>query len=831
MTFQSFKRLFAAVLASVAIGPALFSQTDFDVGLAMHKGNKIVLLGEWKPDDLAKWNQTLGSDEIFGHGFTLLDRVELYVSVFSLSRPNLSFSEDSGEGFYSFKVDDDGINTFERWFRQKYDLGGSHTWAALDSGNKFIVSGQQAPSPKDFDRMLERSGIKTPVRQLRDFLKENPGHLDATTDLLNEVRRRALSVAPKGTDKDLDDETDLRTWAVMASETDKVFSGPWLGIEIDFFWVDRDQPEQFSKLMRAAFRKHIPKVESAIRQDPTNFRLWNIWAWMARGMGNYKWETFINSIELFYKNVSSYILSCPTPEVCVWLVADSMAKKDWGMVAKLAKIARRFETHVEREPRNVEWMPNRGIGMALTLRDTKVNPFVSAFVPLLEALLVLGRIDEANTVYDEMLRLENPSGNAMIVRFAAARAKAAGREELAKLWAKGELINKVPYYRTSFLGVPFFIVVAEGGSRQPALANPSDYVKNLNEVLLKLNPPNAVSYFDEWKDHPKLGWKVADGRKWGLIREDGVLIAQGTEMPDVEDLQRVWDSLGVVSHPEWFRTYIAQHPDQPGMALRFSSLVIGKNIRNKDHREWGLYGAWPLEPGWVDDYEKALGEAIRYLRQIVYDHPDILVNISSDFSATTDSMATAADWLATIDSSSFKAFSGPMLSAIESLLERKPSSEPLWNQWFFWRIAEGRDRSLESLLANLKHSPLSAKFSTGIGLPVFALDIYWEECKKNGSWAKVAELLKGPWERELSRAMGERIGAFGDSISPGDYIGLPLIEAYLNDDRPGNANDVFNAWLATGNTFKDISAIVSLAMAKGQERLAKEWESKAKKKR
>jgi hypothetical protein len=814
MGFNNFKRLFTAALASVAIGPALFSQTDFDVSIAKHKGNKIVLLGEWKPDDLAKWNQTLGYDEILGHGFILLDR-----SKFSFSMGKFS----------SFAA---GINAFESWFRQKYGVSGADAWAALDFSNKFIVSGQQVPSPKEFDQMLERGGIKTPVRQLRDFLKENPGHLDAMKDLLNEVRRRALSVMPKGVDKDLDDETDLRTWAVMASETDKVFSGPWLGIDIDFFWVDRDQPEQFSKLMRATFRKHIPKVESAIRQDPTNFRLWNIWAWMARGMGNYKWETFINSIEPFYKELSSNILSCPSPEVCVWLVADSMAKKDWGMVAKLARIARRFGNFRKGEPESEEWTPGGKIIRSYSGEFPNVkHPFVSAFVPHLEALLMLGRIDEANTVYDEMLRWENSTNNnAMIVRFAAARAKAAGMDDLAKLWAKGELINKVPYFRTS-LGEPFFIVVAEEGRYQrPAFAmTSSDYVKNLNEVLQKLNPPNVVSRVDAWEDQPALGWKVADGRKWGLIGEDGVLIAQGTEMPDVDDLQRVWNSLGVVSPPEWFRTYLAQHPDQPGMVLRFSSMIIGENILNKTREsvfDWDISKARPWGLDWVDDYEKAFGEAIRYLRQIVYDHPDILVNITSGFPAKSSSMAKAADRLATLDSSSFKALSSPMLSAIESLLERKPSSESLWNQWFFWRIVEGRDRSLESLVANLKHSPLSVN---GVGLPVLALDMYWEECKKKGSWAKVAELLKGPWERELSRAMDGKKGVYGDFFSPGDDIGIPLIEAYLNDDRPGNANDVFNAWLATGNTFKDISAIVSLAMAKGQERLAKEWEAKVKK--
>jgi len=821
MDFQSFKRLFAAALTSVAISPALFSQTDFDVAIARHKGNKIVLLGEWKPDDIAKWNQTLGSDEIFGHSFTLLDRAK-----FSFSKDNLLFA-----------VGD--INAFESWFRQKYGIGGADTWAALDFGNKFIVSGQQVPSPKDFDQMLERRRIKTPVRQLRDFLRENPGHLDATRDLLHEVRRRVLSVMPKGVDKDLEDETDLRTWAVMASETDKAFSGGILpGIGIDFFWVDRDQPEKYSKLMRAVFRKHIPKVESELRQDPTNYRLWNIWAWMARGMGNYKWDTFINSLEIFYDQVNNQIFSCPDPEVCVWLVADARAKKDWGMVAKLARIARRFTVFGKSEPESVEWTPGGNIssfGMAGSNSEIVKYPFATAFAPHLEALLRLGEIDEANAVYDEMLRWEN-SSNAKRVQLAVDTAKAVGMEEVAKLWEKGELINKVPFREMTPRGEPFFIAFTKEGADYIAGAKPSNYIKNLNEALQKLNPPNLVTYAYTWRDYPTLGWKKADALKWALMREDGVLIAQGSEIPDVGDLQRMWDRLEFVAPPEWFRRYISQHPDQPGMALTFFSktlnAIINRNSQNRDISE-----AWPWGQDWVDEYEKALEEAIKHLRRVMRDSPDNVASMPSVVAYPNQtSMAKAAKWLATVDesvASDIKALSGPILAAIESNMGKSPSSRSLWNNWLFWRIAEGRGRPMEPLVARLKYSPLSAN---SMGLPISVLDMYWDECKKNGSWAKVAELLKGPWERELSKAMDVKNGLadgeefrYINSASAGDNIGIPLIEAYLNDDRPGDANDVFNAWLDTGNTFKDVSAIVSLATAKGRERLAKDWEAKVKK--
>jgi hypothetical protein len=63
----------------------------------------------------------------------------------------------------------------------------------------------------------------------------------------------------------------------------------------------------------------------------------------------------------------------------------------------------------------------------------------------------------------------------------------------------------------------------------------------------------------------------------------------------------------------------------------------------------------------------------------------------------------------------------------------------------------------------------------------------------------------------------------------GNTLGIPLIEAYLQDGRPREADEIFNAVLEIGGTFTDISKIVQLAKEKGQDRLAKEWEEKIKK--
>ena len=184
-----------AIAAIIACAP-LSAQSVFEYSLNSYKGNKIVLLGDWKAPDLSKWKETLDSEAIYGHGFQLLTRDRL------MGNPGNLFVLREGN-----------IPAFEQWIKQKYGLANSAKWAALGMDNKLIVAGAQAPSAKEFDEMLGK-GIKTPQRMLRDFLRENPGHVDAMTDLLTEVRRRALHVMPPYPAEDLGTEKDLLTWTI-----------------------------------------------------------------------------------------------------------------------------------------------------------------------------------------------------------------------------------------------------------------------------------------------------------------------------------------------------------------------------------------------------------------------------------------------------------------------------------------------------------------------------------------------------------------------------------------------------------------------------------------
>lgn len=52
--------------------------------------------------------------------------------------------------------------------------------------------------------------------------------------------------------------------------------------------------------------------------------------------------------------------------------------------------------------------------------------------------------------------------------------------------------------------------------------------------------------------------------------------------------------------------------------------------------------------------------------------------------------------------------------------------------------------------------------------------------------------------------------------------------SYLNNGKPQNASEIFNAVLESGSKFDDISTIVELAKSKGYDRLAREWEERVK---
>ncbi|MCL1908552.1 MAG: hypothetical protein FWG12_04190 [Holophagaceae bacterium] len=797
MVFGSkFQRFAVPAAILLAFNLTLSSQTAFESGLTRNKGNKIVLLGEWKAPEATKWREIIKSDGIYEHDFTLLDRSN-----------------------FAYLTGNRNELNFESWFRQRYDLSNAATWAALDLENKLIVSGIQTPEAKEFDQMLERRGVRSPLRKVRDFLQENPDHIDAKTDLLKEVRRRALHAMPERITEDLDDEADLRTWAVMAAEADRVFSGSWLGVDLNFFRPDQGQPEKYSKLMRRVFAKHVTQIESAIRLEPANNALWNIWAWMAQNLPDYKWDVFIDSLEPIFFPKDGILH--PSAEVCAWLVSEFRLRSDWQGVLKFARMARRFNG--SSISLSMEWMPHSGnnlSGAGSATPGIEGFPAKSAYAPHIEALLRLGDIEGANEVFDEMIRIAGKnsfdahrSNNAMIV---AGVARSLGMEELAKLWEQGEQVTKVPYLQWFIPEPPPLFIL----SHVYPYSKESDPWLEFYKLLPKLSPP--LKQFGSQTTSPvvlTLGWHRDDGPKWGLIGADHKLLAEGLSVPKLDELQDVLNRFNIRSDIDICRQHLAEGQDQPGIDLYYAFAIIKQHIEMAETDKSTLAGSEQNEVLWA--------EAARHLRRVLSEHPDVLINCPHAYPTIAGYIIEIPD--VSIKNSLLKPLSGPFLTNIESLLERKPSSTALWTQWFFWRIFEDTPRQLDALVERIKISPLSRLESV---LPHFAMDIYYKECQEEGNWPKLIALLKPAWERETFRIIEAKIENPDYKVPDfravvGNVIGIPLMEAYLNDNKPQDADGVFNTWLDCGGTFTDLSGVIELAKSKGQELLAREWERRA----
>ena len=752
----------------------------------MPRANKVLLLGEQKTQETDKWKQVIDSDGVYEYGFVLLNR-----KGFALDgdQPYQRFPESSKE-------------TFEGWLVRRYGVPGAG-WMALDMDGRLIASGTKTPSAKEFKGILERRGLQSPLKLLRAFLRENPDHLEARADILKEVRRRALARMPADAAADLDAEKDLLVWGATATETDAAFRSQWIGLELGFFRPDKKQPERFSKLMKAVFRRHISSVESALRVQPTDRYLWNIWAWMARGPADYNWGKFIDSLGTFaYHDME---LLCPSAEVCVWLIAGSMAKKDWQGVVRFAKIAGYFQGYHESDPNDQpEWLPGRnGWGRSMNLLRIEGGPAKTIHLPHIEALLRLGMGDDANDVFDEMMRYYGGAANAAA---AAQIAKAVGMENVAELWGRGEIISKVPYSELCITYAPSWILFTD---------NERDGKFHLDFLaLLDRLPACATSIMEANRNYEegldKLGWKAEDAPKWGLIASDGRLVEEDSEIPADDHMQDIIKKHGMQDPVEVLRRHIEEHGDQTEMRLHFIRWrfwqIVGSMTNNrsntKDERDWS--------------------EVAKHFGLVLADCPSALLHFDYVFSGGGENLDIVRQ------SQSMKSLSQQCLAVLESLLERVPSQTCLWNEWLFWRDVADDGRPLGPLLECLKPSPLALERTLP---PSSVAEACYKECRKNRDWPKLIDLLKNAWDREIHWFANK--DEFGDEYKwrleyeLGDRVGFPLIASYLCDGRPQEASEVFNQWLDCGGTFASTAMLIEFAESMGETRLAAEWDRRS----
>ncbi|MDR0498180.1 MAG: hypothetical protein LBH03_00405, partial [Holophagales bacterium] len=366
----------------------------------------------------------------------------------------------------------------------------------------------------------------------------------------------------------------------------------------------------------------------------------------------------------------------------------------------------------------------------------------------------------------------------------------------AAKWETGEQVKPAQ----SIVVLPFLpnspaILISKGYDAKDS------YYYNLQSVLHELELDKSVSIFLLPYLQNPIGWETNQDR-WALISDDRRILHEDTSVPDFDTLKILFARFGIRGGIELYRKYLKDHGSAPGIELNLACDTLP--IR---------YGEEQNDSAPYSDHDEVLAlEAVRHFNKVLRENHDSMIYMRK-LHGYFNSAKSAIEPLCK-----------PMLSNLESLLERKPSAENIWEQWLLWNSAEGKDRSLESLVERIKPSPLSGNDIHGF--PISVVDAYLRECKKNGKWHKVSALLKSVWDREYSRLIKVSDGiALINKDELGDELGIHLIEAYLQEGKQSEANDIFKAVMELDGKFEDISKIVELAKTKGFESLAASWQT------
>ncbi|MCL1909248.1 MAG: hypothetical protein FWG12_07800, partial [Holophagaceae bacterium] len=699
---------------------------------------------------------------------------------------------------------DTDISIPNSWLLDKFAYKDSR-WLVLDAQNQAVAYGNKLISADEFASQLQKAGLASPIRQLRDFLRQRPDHLEARADLLQYLRRKALELAAKKTaspdaqGSGLSPEDDLLVWAPLAQEVDATFRGDWAGIAIPFFRAEEEsQPEKNSPIMKGVFARHIGKVEAALQEAPTSQLLWSAWAWMARSLENRDWKKLLSGLDAFTYPKGP---TCPAPNVAVWLIGEAKAAGDWEQVVELAKAGMYFD----RNP--IETIIDTWMGVGFTSEGTSSPllgyPLNSAFVPMLEGLVRLGRLEEADAVFEDVLFFFGETHREAMVSLA----QSAGQPGLAQAWRTKVPDESVPRLRDRrILGQPTILTY-----------NPTPWAPDPTPPRLVGIPTTAIR-------PTAFRWPESE-KHWALLDKDNRMIVEGEGPPMEEPILEELEKMGYRTNGEMARDYLRANPLNANADAHLTLAYELTRGAEQRMRNSNLYAAEALdysldhelwdEPArnWASCYENEM-----VLRTLI--GQDIFPAMNQGISPSFDTI--------TNNSNILKAVADRILPKLENAIRQRPMSLSLWRAWIAWRRAGGNTRSFADLLADLAPSPyaLPGTFPP----PQRVMRVYYDDCVINERWPEIAKIMRPVWERKIFELI-YRTNANGKQVLRSDdprfREGRMLISALLNDGKANEADDVVMLWTSVGGEFKDAD-LIALARKLGYDGLADRWEKMAK---
>jgi hypothetical protein len=719
-------------------------------------------------------------------------------------------------------------------------------WVLTDGKGRLIMQGADLPNAAEMRKAMDAAGIKDPTRLLRDFIRQNPGHLDATKDLLDtlletaeartkktlqldimtpaEARRKAnddrsyriprsfiFDVAPlEG--KTLEPQDDAQIWGAYVAELDTIFAnGGWRLLEQrrEQRLVAKIPLEATSQAMAQIYRRHLPKIEAALEENPTDENLWRTYGLACAVAGRGSTRVLLERLEPDPTKKLSWPENCGGFDI---LVAEEKAKGNWGAVAQTLwprwpKLGNQALYLIESMKSGRPELEVRGIVSADDVKRMMQNDIESMMrnqlAPLLESLIRAGRVSDAETVLLDIAKLPECS---YFRRIALETALNCGRNDLHAKWLALEIptkdkanendIEAVVKYPGSFM--PTF-VIANGKQFQEQI------MALRNQGPLRDWTLNVIFLGQELSGVMNGRNGLPDGEaNWLLVNSDGRAIGSGQGQPTQGALAQALAQSVAPTRADILRRFVLEHPSHYGGML--SLLNELKNIANRKTMEKLGEGAGKdkalLLSG--DDDEAIWGEYARMF-------PQVLAFFMERFDVDINWSTSSALF---VHSPKMKALGRSMLPQVEAALKMRPSSFYLWGQWFCLSALEPSAK-FGPFRESLAISPLNTPLDCPPDMWLLRLEL-----TSVNNWQMLADVLS--WRLEVQRPAYEMDPAAMNRAEWNTEC-APLLEAYLRLGSDNEANDLVNLWSASPNWGQIKPSIVNLAKGRSKGDLAERW--------
>jgi len=711
-------------------------------------------------------------------------------------------------------------------------------WAVTDAEGRLVAQGTEVPKAADLRKAMDDAGMKNPIQQLREFLKANPGNLDARLDLLKilleiaeantkkalqleiltpaEARRKAMY--GKDTDrteslifdlaplegKELDSSEDARIWGPYAAELNALFTnGDWRFLKMP---TDPKVPlEAASPTMIQLYRRHLPKIESALEEEPSNADLWRVYALAHAVAGRGSVRALVDRLVPAPKQEKFW----PDDNVFDLLMSEERAKGNWRYVAQeqwsrwpMLKNRARDEAQ-----RMKGWVSNMSASMREHMIRTVTEPIMrDSLVPLVESLIKTGRIQDAETVLKDMARQPYYRD---FQRMAADAAIKCGREDLSQKWLALEIPIKDKADKDDL-----DLMVKFHGSYMPvlAVANVKQHRAQIEAMLLQ----GSLSDWDMASIFLDPGLSEIMNRSnglsdretnWILVSANGKTIQSGVGLPTPDALTQALIHSATPARIDLMTRFILAHPShyQAKWSFLYALLSLAEQ-KTKDKLGKGAGKDKSLLLSEKDD-EAIWGEYARVFTQVLSYN---LEQSDPDYRIESPTFSTLF-----IHSPKMRALAAQYLPRVEDALKRQPMSLGWWNQWFyFYPLSE------KANFKNLRESLAVPAFTRPLECPPrLPLSNMQDRLSETADWQMIIDVLS--WVAEAWRPIFE-----ADPKAMGKYEWEnwePLMTAYLRLDKDSEASALAVLWSASPDWEEIKPNMVNLAKKIGKDELAERW--------